>query len=90
MVASTGPHYWGFVTGGASPAALMGDMLATIYDQNTQTYHGHGDLSASVELETIQMLLDCFGLPRSFLGGFVSGATMSNLTSLGMTNKESD
>lgn len=84
MVASTGPRYWGFVTGGATPAALMGDLLATIYDQNTQTDKGHGDISAVIEFEAIQLLLDLFGLPKEFLGGFVTGATMSNFTCLGV------
>lgn len=82
MVASTGPRYWGFVTGGATPAALMGDLLATIYDQNTQTDKGHGDVSALVELETIKLLLDLFDLPQAYLGGFVTGATMSNFSCL--------
>lgn len=84
MVASTGPRYWGFVTGGATPAALMGDVLATIFDQNTQTTDGHGDVSAQVEFETIQLLLELFDLPKDFLGGFVTGATMSNFTCLGV------
>ncbi|SMD35863.1 Glutamate or tyrosine decarboxylase [Reichenbachiella faecimaris] len=82
MVASTGPRYWGFVTGGATPAALMGDVLATIYDQNTQTDKGHGDVSALIEFETIQLLLDLFDLPKDYLGGFVTGATMSNFSCL--------
>jgi glutamate/tyrosine decarboxylase-like PLP-dependent enzyme len=87
MVASAGPRYWGFVTGGTTPAAIMGDMLATIFDQNTQTIKGHGDLSGLVEFETVRMLRQLFGLPDDFLGGFVTGATMSNFTCLGVARQ---
>ncbi|MDN5476361.1 MAG: pyridoxal-dependent decarboxylase [Chryseobacterium sp.] len=79
---SSGPKYWGFVTGGATPAALIGDFLATIYDQNTQRINQGGDISALLEVETVKMLLDFFSLPDSFEGGFVTGATMSNFTCL--------
>ncbi|WP_136666738.1 pyridoxal-dependent decarboxylase [Flavobacterium sp. H122] len=84
---STGPRYWGFVTGGATPASIMGDWLAGIYDQNTQASSGQGDLSAIIELETINLLLDLFNLPKYFLGGFVSGATMSNFTCLAVARQ---
>lgn len=87
MVASAGPRYWGFVTGGTTPAAIMGDMLATIFDQNTQTFSGQGDISGIVERETVRMLLKLFGLPDNFLGGFVTGATMSNFTCLGVARQ---
>lgn len=82
MVGSGGPRYWGFVTGGATPASVAGDWLATVYDQNTQSVTGQGDISAIIEMETIQLLLKLLQLPESFLGGFVSGATMSNFTCL--------
>lgn len=82
IVATTGPRYWGFVTGGSTPAAVVGDWLTSIYDQNSFATQGQGDLSARLELETIQLLLDLFGLPKDFLGGFVTGATMSNFTCL--------
>lgn len=82
IVATTGPRYWGFVTGGSTPAAVVGDWLTSIYDQNSFATQGQGDLSARIELETIQLLLDLFGLPKDFLGGFVTGATMSNFTCL--------
>ena len=87
MVASAGPRYWGFVTGGSTPASIVGDWLASIYDQNTQAIKAQGGVSALIEFETINLLLQLFGLPDSFLGGFVTGATMSNFTSLGVARQ---
>ena len=87
MVASPGPRYWGFVTGGSTPASIVGDWLASVYDQNTQAIKGQGGVSALIEFETINLLLQLFQLPDSFLGGFVTGATMSNFTCLGVARQ---
>jgi glutamate/tyrosine decarboxylase-like PLP-dependent enzyme len=87
MVASSGPRYWGFVTGGTTPAAIAGDWLSTIYDQNTQSAKGNGDVSALIELETIQLLLSLFNLPKNYFGGFVTGATLSNFTCLAVARQ---
>ncbi|GAA5039071.1 amino acid decarboxylase [Marivirga lumbricoides] len=87
IIASTGPRYWGFVTGGSTPAAIMGDWLSTIYDQNTQSVKGQGDISAAIEIETIKLLLNLFELPGDYIGGFVTGATMSNFTSLAVARQ---
>lgn len=87
IVGSTGPRYWGFVTGGSTPAAIVGDWLAAVYDQNTQTVKGQGDISAVIEKDAISLLLELFGLPADFLGGFVTGATMSNFTCLGVARQ---
>ncbi|QIL39845.1 aspartate aminotransferase family protein [Pedobacter sp. HDW13] len=87
IVASSGPRYWGFVTGGTTPAAIAGDWLATVYDQNTQSAKGNGDVSAVIELETIQLLLSLFNLPPQFFGGFVTGATLSNFTCLAVARQ---
>lgn len=87
LVAATGPRYWGFVTGGATPAAIAGDWLASVYDQNTQTVKGQGDVSALIELDTIQLLLQLLDLPDDYTGGFVTGATMSNFTCLAVARQ---
>ena len=77
----------GYVTGGTTPAAIMGDWLATVYDQNTQATSGYGDISARLELETIGLLLDLLDLPLDFVGELVTGATMSNFTCLAVARQ---
>ena len=87
IVSSSGPRFWGYVIGGSTPASIVGDWLASIYDQNTQGINGQGDISANIELETINLLLDLFELPKDYLGGFVTGATMSNFTCLAVARQ---
>ncbi|WP_290792025.1 pyridoxal phosphate-dependent decarboxylase family protein [Flavihumibacter sp. UBA7668] len=87
IVASSGPRYWGFVTGGTTPAAIMGDWLSSVYDQNTQLTSGRGDASALLEIQTVQLLLDLFDLPDTFMGAFVTGATMANFSGLAVARQ---
>lgn len=77
---SAGPRYLGLITGGATPAAVAGDWLTAVLDQNVC---GSGDSLASVlERETVGWLAELFALGRKHSGAFVSGATMSNFVGL--------
>lgn len=87
LVASPSARYLGYVTGGTTPAALLGDWLATAVDQNPQAVKGFGDVSAALEIGTISMLRELFNLPKKFNGGFVTGATMSSFTCLGVARQ---
>ena len=77
---STGPRFFGYVIGGNTPAALMGDWLCSVYDQNC--FGLPGTVDRQIELEAVNFLRGMLGLPESFSGVFCSGATMANFTAL--------
>ncbi len=82
MAASSGGRYWGFVTGGTTPAALIGDWLVSAYDTNAADRHNSS--APQIELDAISLLRELFGLPDSLHGVFVSGATTANLVGMAM------
>src|SRR3954471_20296131 len=75
LVASPGPRYFGFVTGGAVPAALAADWLVSAWDQMAGMYVS-SPASAVVEETAARWLVELFGLAPGTSVGFVTGTTM--------------
>jgi glutamate/tyrosine decarboxylase-like PLP-dependent enzyme len=86
-VASAGPRYFGFVTGGSLPIAVASDWLVSAWDQNTGL-HVMSPAMARLEDVTAAWLVDLFGLPPGASVGFVTGATMANATALAAARDE--
>ena len=80
-VATAGPRYFGFVTGGALPAALAANWLAGAWDQNC-VFRVSSPMATAMEDRVIEWLLDLFGLTPDCGGALVTGATMANFTCL--------
>jgi glutamate/tyrosine decarboxylase-like PLP-dependent enzyme len=80
-VASAGGRYFGFVTGGALPAALAASVLANAWDQNV-AFYVMSPAGALLEQIALDWLADLLGLPANCAGAIVTGATMANFTAL--------
>ena len=80
-MAMNGPRFFGFVIGGALPAALAANWLAGAWDQNS-AFAAVTPLTAAVEAIAERWLVDLLGLPEGAGAGFVTGATVANFTCL--------
>lgn len=74
-------RYFGFVIGGALPAALAADWLTSTWDQNAGLVIG-GPAAAVVEEVTGAWLQELLGLPQSTSFAFVTGCQMAHVTCL--------
>ncbi|MEV4119697.1 pyridoxal-dependent decarboxylase [Micromonospora sp. NPDC049645] len=81
LVASAGPRYFGFVVGGALPAATGADMLAAGWDQlasNAVT----SPAAIAAEATAGAWLKELLGIPMTASVGFVTGAQAANTAGL--------
>jgi len=76
-----GPRCFHFVIGGSTPAALVADLLATAYDQVTYTWL-LSPVGVQMEVQALDWLKEMLGLPKSWPGVMVTGATMANFVCL--------
>jgi len=80
-MAMAGPRFFGWVIGGAHPAALGADWLTSAWDQNTlfaQATPG----TVAAEAAALRWVVDVAGLPGGTWGAFVTGTTVANLAAL--------
>ena len=80
-----GPHYAGYVTGGVTPAGLMGDWLTSSFDNNA-AFSTDG-AAGQFEKSTIAMLVDLLRLPAHLGGTLTTGATAASTVALAVARQ---
>jgi glutamate/tyrosine decarboxylase-like PLP-dependent enzyme len=87
LIASAGPRYFGFVTGGAVPVTVAADWMASAWDQNACLFVSSPAASAIEDIVS-SWVLELLGLPRQSGVGFVTGCHMANFTCLAAARHE--
>jgi glutamate/tyrosine decarboxylase-like PLP-dependent enzyme len=87
VVAIPGGRYFGFVIGGAVPAALAADWLTSVWDQNAGLYVA-GPSASVVEEVAAGWLAELLGLPAGVSAAFVTGCQMAHVTALAAARHE--
>lgn len=81
LVASAGPRYFGFVIGGAVPAALAADWLTAAWDQNA-ALHASSPAAAAAEQVAGEWMKELLGIPATASHGLPTGAGLANAVGL--------
>jgi glutamate/tyrosine decarboxylase-like PLP-dependent enzyme len=81
VVGMASGRYFGFVIGGALPAATAADWLTTAWDQNAGLVAG-GPAAAVVEEVAGAWLKELLGIPAAASFSFVTGCQMAHVTCL--------
>jgi glutamate/tyrosine decarboxylase-like PLP-dependent enzyme len=79
--ATAGGRYFGFVNGGALPAAVAASWMVSAWDQNV-ALRVMSPAGAAFEDVALEWTRDLLGLPAGCGGAIVTGATMASVTGL--------
>jgi glutamate/tyrosine decarboxylase-like PLP-dependent enzyme len=81
IMAMPSGRFFGFVIGGALPAAIAADWLTSTWDQNAGLI-GPAPSAGVVEEVAVEWLRELLGLPAGVSAGIVTGCQMAHMTAL--------
>ncbi|MCI0615450.1 aspartate aminotransferase family protein [bacterium] len=75
------PRFWGYITAGAAPIGILGDLLASAVNQNTGAWF-LSPMASEIEAQTIRWIAELLGYPTGCGGLLISGGNMANVVCL--------
>ena len=75
------PRFWGYITAGAAPIGILGDLLASAVNQNTGAWF-LSPMASEIEAQTIRWIAELLGYPVGCGGLLISGGNMANVVCL--------
>ena len=72
------PRFWGYVTAGAAPIGMLGEMLAAAANPNCGAWL-LSPMASEIEGQTIRWIAEMLNYPTDCGGLFVSGGNMANI-----------
>lgn len=71
------PRFFGYITAGAAPIGVLGDLLAAAANPNVGSWK-LGPVATEIECQTVRWIADLIGFPTTGSGLLVSGGNMAN------------
>src|SRR5262252_2109723 len=82
---SPGPRFFGYVLGSGEPVAALGDLLASVLNQNVTAWRS-APAAVTIERQLIDALAAALGCP-GFTGSLCGGGSLANLMGLAMARE---
>ncbi len=80
-----GPGFFGYVLGSGEPVAAVGDLLASVLNQNVTAWRS-GPAAVTIERVVVRWLAEAIGCP-GFTGSLTGGGSAANLMGLAMARE---
>jgi glutamate/tyrosine decarboxylase-like PLP-dependent enzyme len=72
------PRFFGYITAGAAPVGMLGDLLAAAINPNVGAWT-LSPMATEIEAQTVRWLADFVGFPQDGDGVLVSGGNVANM-----------
>ena len=80
-----GPRFFGYVLGSGEPVAALGDLLASVLNQNVTAWRS-SPAAVTIERVVVRWLAEAIGCP-GFVGSLTGGGSSANLMGLAMARE---